>query len=230
MSKTTMTAVLLVLTFAFAVTGYAQEIDTLLKHYRAPVLLRLSDQTYLPEVTDIGNRGKQGDTEKVPVVGRQIVLGYITYIVGFAGGGALYNRVFDLGYCELCESFFAGSIVGNLASAATVHRVGNMADYNGDFWATLAGGSVGPIGLLMASVAYHQLGTNGVSTLFFLGGAILATPLETWAYHKSDNNSSAAVTIEDSNVRLAVPRVYFRIDSFGRGGLSQNVDLLRVRF
>jgi|GEM_PF-5726456 len=46
----------------------------------------------------------------------------------------------------------------------------------------------------------------------------------------SNESKTALINFGNGRLTLGVPRVYFRPDSFGRGGLTQRVDLVRVRF
>jgi hypothetical protein len=182
---------------------------------------------------------EEGGVKKVDVVTGQVLLGYVAYVAGLAVGS--YVVVNSAGWtsnpgsilnCTLCQAVFVGSIFGSLASTATVYEVGKLAGYKGKFWPTLWGGSVGPIGAFASSVAYHQLHSDYGWALCFLGGAILTPPLETWAYHKSDTDSPAAIHIESSNIQFSAPKMQLRVTQLpdGRIKIDQVMHLVSVRF
>lgn len=110
--------------------------------------------------------------------------------------------------------FIAGWVLG---SATGVYLVGTKGNVTGSFSRALLGSIVGA----------------GCLPVPLFGPAIGAA----FAFNRTRRYESpfgepgnALINFRHGQMRLAVPIVYFRPDCPGRGGLSQNVNLLKVRF
>ena len=229
MDKCFTAVVLSVLILNFSVTGYAQAVDReiLLEHYQAPMFIQLSDQTYLLGETDVESGVPQ--LEKPPLSNGRIA-GEI--VVGGMGGFAAVLacwEVFEDPDRDDDFGGFVGLILGEvIGSTLSVYLVGNIGNETGSFLATLGGSVLGAgVGVATSLV----IGEPGALLLVWCP-SIGATAVfnVTRRYDSPAESETALINVRDSQMSLAVPRVYFRGDRFGRGGLSQNIDLLRVRF
>lgn len=247
MSKWLTTVVPAVLILNFSVTGYSQEIDlsTLLENVQAPVSLQSSGQTYLP-----GAAGEQRDGKpplSVMRIAGESLLGEVGGLVGiFPTFFTYYSLVGDEENASAAREVFADTMafgVWSLCYATGVYMVGSMGNERGSFLATMSGAAAG-LGVNIASIliisaidAEWESSEDGSVFLGFIVvgslptiGAIIGFNM-TRRYHSSSAKSETAlINCRDGKMSLAVPRVYFRTDPFGRGNLSQRVDLLRVRF
>ena len=246
MDKWFTAVVLSVLTLSFSVTAYAQEIDlsTLLEHHQAPVFLQSSGQTYL-----LGVAVEQRDG-KPPLSGKRIageILAGALFVVPAAYSLHLVEeeRVEDDRVATLLLLLgFAGL---NFGPAAGVSLVGNIGDETGSYLSAFEGACCGCLAILplfllaIKTVAGPvadalELDENDVEscimgvcvTLPSIGATIAFN--RTRRYKTSAEPETALLNLNDGKMSLAVPRIYLRPDSSGRGNLSQSVDLLRVRF
>lgn len=105
--------------------------------------------------------------------------------------------------------------------------------------ATLGGGMImSAIGFFLIEIDMRDDGlvSNigeigfGVSVFAPYFGAALGFKQTMRYISPSVKSNSALIDCSDGRISLAFPRVYVRPDTFSREGLSQNIDLLRVRF
>jgi len=247
MAKGLVALVLSVLILSFSATVYAQEIYTsiLLRHCRAPMFIQLSDQAYLSGETDVESGVPQ--LEKPPLsngrIAREILVGGVGALAVTIISHPLLESFDDPrpGY-EVKRPFLALSTFllvtagSTLGSACGVYIVGNIGNETGSFRATLGGSAIGAGAFFVWLATGHPWSPS--LDLRALIACILAPPIGatigfnlTRRYDSPPAESETAlINVRNGRMSLAVPRVHFRIDSFGRGGLSQNVDLLRVRF
>ena len=232
MDKCFTAVVLSVLILSFAVTGYAQELDreTLLRHYQAPMFVQLSDQTYLLEDTDV--EAKSHGAGRPSRVAWQLS-------GSFVGGAAAALVCWEiLKEPDRDDNLMGGVgiVLGEvIGSTLSVYHIGTIGDFGsiGDearlFLATLAGSALGAGVGLSAWVT-----TTGEWwwTLFLCPtvGATIGFNLTRMYDSPPAEYKTALINVRDGRMSLAVPRVYFRSDNFGRGSLSQSADLVRIRF
>ena len=239
MGRRCIAGVLVALTFGFAITGYAEEIDlsTLLEHHQAPVFLQSSGQTYL-----LGVAVEQRDG-KPPLSGKRIageILAGVVFVVP-----AAYS--FYLAGEESALLWLLGFACLNFGPAAGVSLVGNIGDETGSYLSAFEGACCGCLAILplfllaIKTVAGPvadalELDENDVESCIM--GVCVTLPSigatigfnRTRRYKTSAEPETALLNLNDGKMSLAVPRIYLRPDSSGRGNLSQSVDLLRVRF
>jgi hypothetical protein len=233
MDKVFIAGILLTLIPGFPVIGYAQERDasTLLEHFqtpKAPVFLQLSDQPHMIGTTDMPEQGQED--EKPPLDGVKIAGEALTGC--FTGcGGFLMSLVaiFALEETSVYPPFWLASGT-SFGSAVGVYAVGNIGNETGSFKATLAGSCLGAA--LSLATLYSDTPEDFVVALpcCSLAGAIIGFNLT--RRHKSPpvESQNALINFRNSQMSLAVPNVYFRPDSSGRGNLTQRVDLVRISF
>ncbi len=257
MDKRILTGVLLALILVFTVTGYAQEVDSavLLERCQEPVFLLLSDQLHLLEVTGVGNIEQQYG--KPPLSKERIVneilaggaggvaLGLVGMFVGAGLGGlfcdedetdedvsTLFFPVFDEEFLCGLKFVLVGAIAGYaLGTPVGVYLAGSTGDQTGSFLSALIGSVAALGGVLVASQG--DMDQNIEEFMFWAAPPIFATiGFNLTRRYKSPiaESETALINLRDGRMSLAVPRVYLRPDSFGRGSLSQSVDLLKVRF
>ena len=241
MDKRVITGFLLALTFGLSVVGYAQEVDLSppLRYNHAPVLYQLSRQTgllgtmlgaILVENTD--------DMDKIPpplnhlyVIMFQYQFGYIGATLG-ALPGAIYRWRGDSTRKKILAGNIAIAVGSTLGSTMVVYLIGDLDYQTASLLATLGGSLLVSVPVL-AGVLGNIIG-DGLGVFFFTcgvpAGALIAF-CKTCRYKSPPPESGTAlINFRDGRMSLAVPGVYFRPDSFGRGDISQRVDLLRVRF
>ena len=238
MSRTTITAALLTLAFAFA--GYAQEVDReILLSYQAPMLLQSSDQTQLLGTTDVESRELR-HRKPPPSVGRiagEIAVGEVGGWVGIIPvfwviqlfDDPERDDVFKYPYLALPTILLTMVAGPSLGSSCGVYLVGNIGNETGSFLRTL-GVSAGVAAIGVLSIFG---GAEPGFLLLALGPPIGATIgfNRTRRYDSPPAESETAlINVRDGQMSFAIPRVYFRPDSFGRGNLSQSVDLVQIRF
>jgi len=260
MDKGVVVVVFLALTFGFTVTGYAQEADLLisLNQYRAPVFLQLSDQTYLLKVADIEDRMQRSDRpplnagrvtgypdyatiwERPPLnAGRvtgEILAGGLVGFAGGAGGALLFLA--GGGYMVELGAYGIGAPAGYLlGNAIGVYFIGKIGNETGSFVATLGGGLLAMgIGAVVEAFLWSTTNNDNLGLLLhFVGLPVWATTGSIIGFNLTRRYDSllaktALINFRDGRMSLAVPGVHFQPDSFGRGNLSQSVDLLRARF
>lgn len=143
----------------------------------------------------------------------------------------------------LTDAEIAGLLVGlsvgwMLGNTTGVYAVGASGNVTGSFLATLGGSILGGLaGVVIiggtGDTLSDYLPGDAIVTLLFAApaiGAVIGFNV-TRRYESPPAESEVAlINFRDGQMNLAVPRVRFLPDSFGRGGLCQNVDLLRVRF
>jgi hypothetical protein len=243
MNKRAAVVALVLLASGVAATGYAQWVDreTLLIHYQAPIFVQFSDQTYLLGGTSVEN----GETQrrKPSLNGGKITAELSGGLAGGCGGCLFYfAAVFPMmgwdleeGGLETHEIFYrvAGfSVCQALVNAISVYFVGSIGDQTGSFLTTLGGSMLGS-GVGLAS-GWKMAGQSDLIMLpiYFLSsiGATVGFNLTRRYDSPPAESETALINVRNGRMSLAVPRVYLQTDSFGRGGLSQNVDLARVRF
>ena len=250
MDKIAITVALLVLSSGFTITGYAQEVNLpiSLEHYQAPMLLQLSDRTHLLGFADIEHKDEEGG--RPPLSGKRIagetVCGVLSGYVGMGVGGAIVYFTVPITKPGTSRGYAPESslVIGSGTSILAVYGIGSVGDETGSFLVTLACGVAGSIiGFrILASVtdiepfaddldeANSQMGPKiRACAIGATIGAIIGFNL-TRRYNSTPASEAALINVRNGRMNFAVPSVYFRGDSFGRGGLSQNVDLLRVRF
>jgi hypothetical protein len=251
MSKWFTIVVLAVLILNFSVTGYSQEIDlsTLLENVQAPVFLQSSGQTYLP-----GAAGEQRDGKpplSVMRIAGESLLGEVGGLVGiFPALITYYSLVGDEDNASAAREDMAAIVayfgVLPLFCATGVYMVGSMGNERGSFLAAMSGAAAGwGVNIIIGAIkeachtgeAEWESSEDGSEFLDFivLGslptiGAIIGFNMTRRYHSPSAQSETALINCRDGKMSLAVPRVYFRTDPFGRGNLSQRVDLLRVRF
>ena len=240
--------VFLVLILNSSVTGYAQEVDgeILRRHYQPPMFVQLSDQTYLLGDTDVESREPQrGKPPLSDRIAGEIAVGAVGGLAGTTLAFSVF-QLFDDPECDDCvkhpylavPTVLLAMVAGpTLGSTCGVYLVGNIGDETGSFLATLGGSAVGAtVGLvsIIACIALEEEDICFLGGLLFLLGPPIGALIGFNRTRRYDSppaeSETALINVRDSQMSLAVPRVYFRTDSLGRGGLSQNVDLLRVRF
>lgn len=188
---------------------------------------------------------KEQQYEKPPLSGRRIAEEIIVGCAGgfavgvpcaLAGGAVGASMTYDPDYPD---SWFPslgmifGAAIGfgisyPLGSATGVYLVGTRGNVTGSFLATWVGTIVGLLCVLPAAMIDYDL-----AGIAFLAGPPIGATIGfnlTRRYETPAESETALINLRNGQVSLAIPRVYFRPDSSGSGGLSQNVDLLRVRF
>ena len=215
MDKRFTALVLSVLILSFAVTGYAQEVDD----------VKAGEQ----------NREKPSLTE--------IAGGCLGWCVGGYGVGAIADQIIPPQDQDLSSliGYFASAGAGCAIGAAcgvwaAGTRFGKSPD-KGSFRGALIGSLLGyGIGVSVFLGGFYvdneELAFGGYMMMLLAPpiGAILGYNRTRRYDSPPAESETALINVRDSQISLAVPRVYFRGDRFGRGGLSQNIDLLRVRF
>jgi uncharacterized protein YqgC (DUF456 family) len=146
---------------------------------------------------------------------------------GFFGFIILYNYEYNNAIWKAYAPVCLGVLT--VGSATGVYLVGNAGNENGSLLATLCG-SV--IGLLVGLHAIEQRSSSlDVWDLLILTGpSIAATTAFNLTRRYDQMPKTAMINYSNGQISLAVPRVSFRSDSFGRGDLSQSVNLLRIGF
>jgi len=122
--------------------------------------------------------------------------------------------------------------VSGFGSIAGVYMIGELGDETGSFLATF-GGSV--IGLFVGALVLWGLELKDVSEAvaigqFFVSPSIAAAIAFNLTRRYDSTPKTALINLRDGQMSPAIPRVYLRPDSSGKGNLSQNVDLLRIGF
>ena len=225
--------------FCFTVSGYAQETEPSisLEHcqaLQAPVFLQLSDQPYLVGAIHTGTR--EQEVRRVPpsdafAALAQYYIGLIGATVGVVPG-AIYRWYGDSTRKKFLVGNTAMAIGSTLGSTIGVYLVGSDVYQTASFLATLNGSMLVSVPIL-AGVLGDIIG-DGLGAYFLISGTTIGavTGFQKACRYKPPpaESDTALINFRDGQMNLGVPRVYVRPDLLGSGGLSQRVDLLKVRF
>lgn len=201
--------------------------------FQAPLSSQLSNRT--DWFADDENKEQKGEEPSLRVgsIAGQFLAGMGGQVVGAIGGAAL-GSLFPQpsGDDEAGLRFFGFILGGTLGSSIGVYWVGTNT-HGGSYWATLGGN------ILFTSIYILYEGLVGIpenSALEVTGHLILPVTGAVIGFNLTRRCTSpsaggnALIHFRDGQMRLAVPTLSFRLESYDRGILTQRVDLAKVRF
>lgn len=123
----------------------------------------------------------------------------------------------------------------SFASAVGVYAIGNIGDQTGSFRATLIGSSI-PAALAILSY-YSSLQNNEEAGMAIMGGLLYSVVGAIVGFNMTRRHDlppaeskTALLSLRNKQISYAFPSLYSQTDPFGRGNVSQSINLLRVKF
>lgn len=183
--------------------------------------------------------------EKPPLSGQRVAGEILAGVTGGSAaviaGAAILGRTFPASDDDSWEAVAVDFLVDlglayivcyPLASSVAVYLVGSVGAETGSFWATLGSDLLGAVFGALGGLTLAE-GSPEVGIALLFAGPVIGATIgfnRTRRYKSPAESETALVNFQNGQMSLAVPRIHFRVDTFGRRALSQNIDLLRVRF
>lgn len=164
----------------------------------------------------------------------EIIAGGAGGLAGVLAGGSVIRSMKEIGVDSDGIAASVLAVSSAFGCASCVYAVGNIGDETGSLLATLAGSALGIAVGLLGNYACDRSDHEIAAIIFLLAsppiGATIGFNMTRRYKLPPAEPGTALMNVRDGRMSLAFPRVYIQMDPFGKGNLSQKVDLLRVRF